>query len=88
MATDPSISQDLLGTLKSYIANSQYTQLAVTIFIIYLPAIGISIRGYFEKRSTRLLYEAMITQHKSEIERQALRIKELESLTLRSVKRK
>ena len=76
--------QELYRVIIEYLHNGRYLDLTVYLFIIYLPFVPVFVHSFFRNRKLEKLYRERLADKDAEIERQAVRIKEIENLSLRT----
>ncbi len=76
--------QELFRVVVQYVHEGKYPELIVALLILYLPFVPACWRGWRNRKEVRTLYKERLADKDKEIERQALRIKELENASLRT----
>ena len=80
---DPT-QQELFRVVVNYVHEGKYLELIVALLIVYLPFVPAAWKGWRNRKEVKALYKERLADKDKEIERQALRIKELENASLRT----
>jgi len=80
---DPS-QQELFRIVVQYVHEGKYVELIVALLILYLPFAPALWLSWRSRKEVRNLYKERLNDKDREIERQALRIKELENASLKA----
>jgi hypothetical protein len=79
--------QELFRVVLRYIDAGRYIELAIYLLILYLPFAPVVIHWIRTDRKISRLYNERLADKDREIERQALRIKDLENALLKTRRR-
>jgi len=80
---DPT-QEELFRVVVKYVHEGKYLELIVALLIIYLPFVPTAFKTWRNRKQVDTLYKERLADKDKEIERQALRIKELENVLLRT----
>jgi hypothetical protein len=76
--------QELFRVVVQDIHEGKYVELIVALLILYLPFVPAIWKSWRNQKEVRTLYKERLADKDKEIERQALRIKELENASLKT----
>ena len=76
--------QELFRVVVQYVHEGKYADLIVALLIVYLPFVPAFWKGWQNRKEVRTLYKERLADKDREIERLAVRIKELENASLRT----
>jgi hypothetical protein len=85
---DPTQHAELSRVIPQYIHDGRYLELCSFLAVLYLPFVPAFWKEWRNRREVKQLYKDRLSDKDKEIERLALRIKDLENASLKTVRRK